>query len=165
MSPITFHDDKIVQEIVIKASAERVYAALTRPEELLKWWAAEGKFKVVSAECNLQPGGKWLMRVAACGSEEGQASTVSGEYRTVEPPHSLTYTWIRENEAYPETLVRWDLEERDGYTTVRVTHSGLITESLRTRNSGWSLITTLLKSYLENPAEREGKMGTSQGSI
>jgi uncharacterized protein YndB with AHSA1/START domain len=162
MSPITLHDDRIVQEIVIKAPAERVFAALTRPEELLKWRAAEGKFKVVNAECNLQPGGKWLMRVAGCGSEESQASTVHGEYRTVDPPHLLTYTWIRENEGYPETLVRWDLEERDGYTTVRVTHSGLITESLRTRNNGWPLITTLLKSYVEHPAEREGKMGTSQ---
>ena len=112
MSPITLHDDRIVQEIVIKAPAERIFAALTRPEELLKWWAAEGKFKVVNAECNLKSGGKWLMRVAGCGSEEGQASMVYGEYRTVDPPHLLTYTWIRENEAYPETLVRWDLEER-----------------------------------------------------
>jgi uncharacterized protein YndB with AHSA1/START domain len=162
MSPITLHDDRIVQEIVIKAPAERVFAALTRPEELLKWWAAEGKFKVVNAECNLQPGGKWLMRVAGCGSEESRASTVHGEYRTVDPPNLLTYTWIRENEAYPETLVRWDLEEKGGYTTVRVTHSGLITEDLRMRNNGWPLITTLLKSYVEHPAEREGKMGTSQ---
>ena len=149
MSPITLHDDRIVQEIVIKAPAERVFRALTRPEELLKWWAAEGKFKVVSAECNLQPGGKWLMRVAGPDPQERQASTVYGEYRTVDPPHLLTYTWIRENEPYPETLVRWDLEERDGYTTVRVTNSGLITESLRMRNNGWPLIVTLLRAYID----------------
>jgi len=149
MSPIQLYDDRIVQEVVIKAPAERVFQALTRPEELLKWWAAEGKFKVVSAECDLQPGGKWLMRVAGFGREEKEASTVHGEYRTVEPPHLLTYTWIRENEAYPETLVRWDLEEKDGYTTVRVTHSGLNTESLRKRNSGWPLIVTLLKAYID----------------
>ena len=158
MSPIAFHDDRIVQEIVIRAPAERIFAALTRPEELLKWWAAEGKFKVVNAECNLQPGGKWLMRVAGCGPEENPAATVYGEYRTVDPPHSLTYTWSREDEAYPESLVRWDLEERDGYTTVRVTHSGLITESLRSRNAGWPLITTLLKRHFENPTELEGRM-------
>ena len=158
MSPITLQDNRIVQEIVIKAPAERIFAALTRPEELLKWWAVEGKFKVVNAECNLQPGGKWLMRVAGWGPEERPAATVYGEYRTVDPPHLLTYTWIRENEAYPETLVRWDLEESDGYTTVRVTHSGLITESLRSRNAGWPLIATLLKGYFENPTELEGNM-------
>jgi uncharacterized protein YndB with AHSA1/START domain len=149
MSPITVHDDKLVQEVTIKAPAERIFAALTRPEELLKWWAAEGKFKVVQAECNLQPGGKWLMRVAGCGSEDAPTSTVYGEYRTIEPPHLLTYTWIREREDYPETLVRWDLDEKDGYTTVRVTHSGLVTESLRARNNGWPLIVMLLKAHID----------------
>jgi uncharacterized protein YndB with AHSA1/START domain len=149
MSPITVHDDKLVQEVTIKAPAERIFAALTRPEELLKWWAAEGKFKVVQAECNLQPGGKWLMRVAGCGAEDAPTSTVYGEYRTIEPPHLLTYTWIREREDYPETLVRWDLDEKDGYTTVRVTHSGLVTESLRARNNGWPLIVMLLKAHID----------------
>lgn len=148
MSPITVLDDKIVQEVTIKAPAERIFAALTKPEELLKWWVAEGKFKVTHAECDLQPGGKWLMRVA--GDCAGDACTVVyGEYRTIEPPRSLTYTWLREREDYPETLVRWDLEENNGYTTVRVTHSGFISESMRARNSGWPLVLNLLDAYIE----------------
>jgi uncharacterized protein YndB with AHSA1/START domain len=149
MSPITVHDDEIVQEVTIKAPAARIFAALTRPEELLKWWAAEGKFQLVHAECNLQPGGKWLMRLHGGRKDELSSSTVHGEYRDVEPPYLLTYTWIREKEDYPETLVRWDLKEKDGYTTVRVTHSGLVSESLRARNSGWPLIVTLLEAYID----------------
>lgn len=149
MSPITVCDDRIVQEVTIKAPAERIFAALTRPAELLKWWASEGKFQIVHAECDLQPGGKWRMRVAGRCAEESSESTVYGEYRAIEPPRLLTHTWIRENEDYPETLVRWDLEEKDGYTTVRVTHSGLVTESLRARNSGWPLIVKLLEAYME----------------
>jgi uncharacterized protein YndB with AHSA1/START domain len=47
-------DDEIVQEVTIQAPADRIFAALTRPEELLKWWAAEGKFQLVHAECDLQ---------------------------------------------------------------------------------------------------------------
>lgn len=149
MSPIAVKEDKIVQEVTINASAERIFAALTKPEELLKWWAAEGKFKLVHAECDLQPGGKWSMRVAGSCGEEAPSSTVSGEYCTIDPPRLLTYTWIREREDYPETLVRWDLDEKDGYTTVRVTHSGLITDSLRKRNSGWPLIMSLLHTYID----------------
>jgi uncharacterized protein YndB with AHSA1/START domain len=148
MSPITVRDDEIVQEVTIKAPAARIFAALTKPDELLKWWAAEGKFQVVQAECNLQPGGKWLMRVAGKSKDEPSSSTVYGEYRAIEPPHLLTYTWLREEGDYPETLVRWDLNETDGYTTVRVTHSGLVSESLRARNSGWPLIVTLLEAYI-----------------
>ena len=151
MSPIQLQDDKIVQEVVIKAPAERIFRALTKPDELLKWWRAEGRFKVLTAECDLQPGGKWRMKVAGACSDEASTSTVYGQYQTIESPHLLTYTWIRENEDFPETLVRWDLVEKDGYTTVRVTHSGLITENLRTRNNGWPLIVTLLKAYMDQP--------------
>lgn len=148
MSPIKVEDDKIVQEVVIKAPAERIFRALTKPDELLNWWCAEGKFKVVNAECDLQPGGRWRMKVTGAGAE-ASSSTVFGQYQTIEPPHLLTYTWIRENEDLPETLVRWDLEEKNGYTTVRVTHSGLITENLRKRNNGWPLIVTLLSAYID----------------
>jgi uncharacterized protein YndB with AHSA1/START domain len=115
----------------------------------LKWWAAEGKFQIVHAECDLQPGGKWRMQVAGNCAAEPTVSTVYGQYRTVDPPHTLTYTWIREHEDYPETLVRWDLDERDGNTTVRVTHSGLVSEGLHVRNSGWPVIVALLQSYVE----------------
>ena len=149
MSPISVSDDRIVQEVTIKAPAERIFAALTRPEELLKWWSAEGKFQIMQAECDLQPGGKWRVRVAGRCDGEAGVSTVYGEYRTINPPRVLTYTWIREHEDYPETLVRWDLEERDGCTTVRVTHSGLVSEGLRARNDGWTIIVTLLQSYVE----------------
>lgn len=152
MSPITVCDDRIVQEVIIKATAERIFAALTRPEELLQWWGAEGKFQIVSAECDLQPGGMWRMRVAGTCRPDASFSTVHGEYRIIDPPRLLTYTWIRENEGYPETLVRWDLEENDGYTTVRVTHSGLVSEGLRARNNGWPLILELLETYIHQHA-------------
>jgi uncharacterized protein YndB with AHSA1/START domain len=149
MNPATVCDDTIVQEVTINAPAERIFAALTNPDELLKWWAAEGKFRLVHAECDLRPGGKWVMRVAGgCGPDQS-SSTVSGVYREVESPRLLVFTWNREGEDYPETLVRWDLEEKDGWTTVRVTHSGLVTESLRTRNAGWTMIVNLLGAYFE----------------
>lgn len=149
MSPISVCDDRIVQEVTIKASAERIFAALTQPEELLKWWAAEGKFQIMQAECNLQPGGKWRIQVAGNCRGEATVSTVYGQYGTIDPPRVLTYTWIREHEDYPETLVRWDLEENGGFTTVRVTHSGLVSERLRARNDGWTIIVTLLQTYVE----------------
>ena len=89
-----------------------------------------------------------MMRLAGSGAEPA-ISTVRGEYRAIEPPGLLTYTWIREEGDYPETLVSWELKHEDGYTRVRVTHSGLVTKSLRERNSGWPLIVGLLKGYIE----------------
>jgi uncharacterized protein YndB with AHSA1/START domain len=152
MNP-TVCEDTIVQEVTINAPAERIFAALTRPEELLRWWAWEGRFRITHAECDLRPGGRWMMRVAGLCAAEGSVTTVRGEYRAIEAPKLLIFTWIREEENHPETLVRWDLEEKDGATTVRVTHSGLTSEWLRTRNGGWSMIATVLKAYAEKQDE------------
>jgi uncharacterized protein YndB with AHSA1/START domain len=139
-------DDTIVQEIEIRRSAEKIFEALTRADELLKWWRVEGRFRITQMESDLRPGGKWRMRLIG---GRGTETVVSGEYRTIERPHLLIFTWIRETEDATETLVRWDLAEKDGVTTVRVTHSGLRTESLRKRNDGWPMILGLLQAYAE----------------
>jgi uncharacterized protein YndB with AHSA1/START domain len=150
MNTATVSDDAIIQEVTIKAPAERIFKALTNPDELLRWWGAAGKFQAVHVESDLRPGGKWLMRVSgSCGTET--SSVVSGEYLTIEPPRLLIFTWLREQEDWPETVVRWDLAEIDGLTTVRVTHSGLTSESLRARNNGWSFILSLLQEYVDRP--------------
>lgn len=156
MNSAAVSNDTIVQETTIKAPASRIFAALTDPAELLQWWRAENQFQVTHVESDLRPGGKWLMRVAgACGPGQS-SSVVSGVYRTIEPPNLLIFTWNRENEDHPETLVRWDLEEHNGLTTVRVSHSGLDTEALRKRNGGWPLIVQLLHAHI---AEKENSNG------
>jgi uncharacterized protein YndB with AHSA1/START domain len=145
--------DAIIQRIAIKAPAERIFKALTDPRELLKWWAAEGKFHATHVESDLRSGGKWMMRVKGSGGTE---ITVAGEYLTIEAPRLLIYTWIREEDSV-ETHVRWDLEEREGVTHVCVTHSGLTSESLRVRNSGWPLIVGLLQTYVQDQIVAESK--------
>lgn len=145
--------DAIIKEITVNAPAERIFDALTKPEELLKWWGAQGKFQATHVESDLRPGGKWMMRVEGnCEPGTGTATVVAGEYLTIERPRLLVFTWVREEENSPETLVRWDLEEKAGVTMVRVTHSGLTSESLRARNGGWPLVLGLLQAYLQDKA-------------
>jgi len=140
--------DVIVQEITIDASASRTFDALTKPDDLLEWWEIEGQFHLIRALCDVRPGGKWTMRVASDTGEEGE-SIVHGVYRTVLRPNLLEYTWVREEQDHPETIVRWELQEEGGSTRVRVTHSGLNTPRLRERNSGWIFIVQMLKDYVE----------------
>jgi hypothetical protein len=44
-----------------------------------------------------------------------------------------------------ETLVRFELEEKDGVTTVRLTHSGL-TDSTRAQHRGWPEVLEWLRA-------------------
>jgi uncharacterized protein YndB with AHSA1/START domain len=143
---VKHREDTIVQEIQIRRPAERVFEAMTNADELVKWWRVDGKFQITQMESDLRPGGKWRMRLIG---GHGAETVVSGEFRTVERPHLLIFSWIRETEDATETVVRWELEEKDGITTVRVTHSGLATESLRKRNDGWPMILGLLQGYSE----------------
>ena len=115
--------DTIVEEITINASALRVFAALTNPDERRTWWGAAGRFETTDMESDLRPGGKWEMRGTGMG---GKPFTVSGVYRVVDPPRLLSFTWLPSwQQEATESLVQFELTEKDGVTTVRLTHSGL----------------------------------------
>ena len=138
----------IVQEITIKAPAERIFEALTSRAERLKWWwSAEGRFQITYVESDLRPGGKWMLR--GIGMDK-KPLTVTGEYRKIERPRLLVFSWLPDwKEKATETLVRWDLEERDGVTTVRLTHSGFTSESSRAGYRGWPQVLRGLQAYVE----------------
>jgi uncharacterized protein YndB with AHSA1/START domain len=145
----TTASDTIVQEITINAPAERIFEALTNPDQRMQWWGAPGRFQTTHIESDLRPGGKWMMRGIGMGEKP---FTVAGVYRKIERPRLLVFTWLPDwQENAPETLVRWDLEEKNGVTTVRLTHSGLTTESSRASHRGWPQILGWLRAYVEHP--------------
>lgn len=149
--------DAIVQEIEINASAVRIFEALTSPDERLKWWwSSAGRFEITHVESDLRPGGKFVMRGTAMGDK---TVTISGEYREIDPPHVLAFTWLPDWQAgMTETLVRWDLEEQNGVTTVRLTHSGFADANARAVFRGWPAILSSLQAYVtENPAAEAAK--------
>lgn len=146
MNPTSI-SDAIIQEITIKGSAERIFEALTNPDQRVRWWGAAGRFETTHMESDLRPSGKWMMCGVGVG---GKPFTVAGEYRQIERPRLLVFTWHPDwQEDATETLVRFDLEEKDGVTTVRLTHSGLASESARASHKGWPQILTWLQAYAE----------------
>src|SRR5215469_8120482 len=137
--------DVIVREITIAAPATRVFDALSNPDHRLQWWGREGRFKATAMESDLRPGGAWKMTF----DSNGRQSTVEGTYRRIEPPHLLEFTWRPTwDQASAETTVRFDLTEQDGRTTVRVTHSGLLTERERQSHQGWPDLLEALRAFV-----------------
>jgi uncharacterized protein YndB with AHSA1/START domain len=140
-------NDAIIKEIVIKATAERVFEALVDPRQRVEWWGAAGRFQATQMESDLQPGGAWLIRGTGA---DGRHFTVRGEYRSIERPRLLEFTWLPDwQEDATLTLVRFELEEKDGSTTVRLTHSGHKTERSRDSHRGWPQLLAGLQAYLE----------------
>jgi uncharacterized protein YndB with AHSA1/START domain len=140
--------DAIVREIVINAPAERIFEALTNPEHRVKWWGAQEKFQTTHMESDLRPGGAWLMRGSGPG---GKPFTLRGKYRSIERPRLLEFTWLDDGqEDIPLTLISFDLDEKGGSTTVRLTHWGFTTEQSRERYQGWPWILALLQAYVQD---------------
>lgn len=139
--------DTISQEITINAPASRVYAALTTPNQCVKWWGIDGRFQSTKMESDLRPGGKWIVRGTRGGGGE---FTVRGEYREITPPRLLSFTWLPDwDEDAAESLVRFELSEANGVTTVRLTHSGLAGERARMHHQGWIEILGKLRQLVE----------------
>ena len=82
--------ESIVQEIAISAPAKRIFEALTEPNQRKAWWGSEGRFQATHVESDLRVGGKWKMS----GTGFGKPFAVTGEYRVVEPPRALAFTWL-----------------------------------------------------------------------
>ena len=142
--------DTIVQEITIKAPADRIFEALTNPDQRIKWWGAEGRFQTTHMESDLRPGGRWMMRGVGLG---GKPFIVAGVYRTIERPRLLVFTWLPDwQQGATETLVSLELEEKAGVTLVRLTHSGHASEASRESHRGWPQILDWLRAYTETKA-------------
>jgi uncharacterized protein YndB with AHSA1/START domain len=106
--------DQITREVVIDAPPEQVWAIVTEPHHVERWFSDE-------AEIDLQPGG--AMRLTWHGH-----GTYSGRVEAVEPPRRFAFRWLRREGGEPgdgsSTLVEFILEPDGAGTRLRVIESG-----------------------------------------
>lgn len=132
-------DDPLVLRLERTIAAPRgvVYTALTDPEGLRRWWGPRG-FTVPSVELDLEVGGRYRI---AMQPPDGDLFHLSGEFRQVEPPFRLAYSfrWDPPHPDDRETVVTLSLEERGAETQLRLTHCGFSTgERYALHRAGWT---------------------------
>ena len=121
--------DHLVFERYLNASPERVWRALTDPEELAGWLA--------SAEIDLRVGGRVVLKF-----EDGEHSGTITELRE---PEVLAYTW---DEARTNSLVRFKLEADDGGTRLTLRHTFELEADLSGYGGGWHQHLELLAGHV-----------------
>jgi uncharacterized protein YndB with AHSA1/START domain len=114
-----------------------VYGALTDPAQLAKWWGPRG-FTAPSVEFDPRVGGSYRI---AMQPPEGDLFHLSGEFREVDPPARLAYTfrWDPPDPADRETVVTLSLREHDEGTEILLNQGEFATEErLALHEGGWT---------------------------
>ena len=109
---------EVVFERHFAAPRERVWRALTDPEELAGWLAA--------AEIDLRVGGSIVLKF-----DDGDDRGTITELRD---PELIAYTW---NEGATDSLVRFELELEDGGTRLILRHTFEGVVDLSSYGGGW----------------------------
>jgi uncharacterized protein YndB with AHSA1/START domain len=94
---------------VVPAAPPVVFAAFTDARELAKWWGPEG-FAVASLEFEPRVGERYRIEMQP---PEGDRFYLTGEFREVDPPARLAYTFAWEEPDPDDIENRVDLSFRD----------------------------------------------------
>lgn len=132
----TLGDSAVQAEIEIKAAPEKVYAAWTEPEQFVKWFGPkEGRLQIDEFDCS--PGGRFDFSMLF---SDGDKVQLAGEYRELDPPQKVVFTWLwKESATFSnETLVTVELAPSEVGTHLTLTHERFITVEARDdHRKGW----------------------------
>ena len=129
-------DLRLQQTHVLPAPREQVYAFFAESEELARWWGPDG-FSIPELDWQPRAGGSYRI---AMQPPDGDLFHLTGEFREVDPPARLgfTFVWDPATEDDQETLAELDFADRDGSTEVRFEQGPFATEERRAlHDGGW----------------------------
>ena len=135
---------------VLRTPAARLFGACTEPQELAKWWGPRG-FTTPAIELDLRVGGRYRF---AMQPPEGDLFHLTGEFREVDPPSSLVYTFVWEppDPDDRETVVTLSFRDVDGSTEVDFTQGVFATEARQAlHEQGWMESFERLQELLSAP--------------
>jgi uncharacterized protein YndB with AHSA1/START domain len=121
---------------ILPAPRPAAYRAMSDPGELAKWWGPRG-FTAPSVEFDPRVGGSYRIGMQP---PDGALFYLWGEFREVDPPARLAYTfrWDPPSPDDRQTLVTLALQDRGGRSEVLLTQREFATdERLRLHEQGW----------------------------
>ena len=119
----------------IKASPEKIFAAWTQAEQLMRWFGPVG-VTLDSAKADARPGGRYDIRFF---SPDGEENNVGGVYREVVKNEKLVFTWAWKSTPERESLVTVLIKPDGDGTLLTLTHEQFFDEAARDRHQfGWT---------------------------
>ena len=124
-------------ECTLAALPEDVFRMLTDSSELVKWWGPHG-FTTLAVELGITEGGQYRLRMTP---PDGEPFHLSGEFREIDPPWHLVFTFRWEEPAPDdrETAVDLALGSTGKGTRLVLSQGPFLTEErLALHRNGWT---------------------------
>lgn len=119
----------------IKAPPGKIYAALTEPKLMIRWWGPDAG-PTLSAEADVRPGGRFSIVFRLLNGDEHNPT---GVYQEVVPDRKLVFTWEWPGMPERDSLVTFLLEPSEGGTRLTLRHERLPNEETRrSHEDGWN---------------------------
>jgi uncharacterized protein YndB with AHSA1/START domain len=149
--------DTLVVRKIIPAPREDVFAAWLDPESI-RHWMCPGQILEAEAEIDPRVGGAFSITM----KDGTHAFEHTGEYRVIQPPSKLVFTWISKSTDLQPTLVTVEFLERGGQCELVLTHERLPgPEARKLHAGGW----TQIVDKLAGRVQRDGKRGDRRGRL
>lgn len=143
----TLADDELLITRTFDASAALLFELWTDVDHFTKWMGPEG-FDCPEATIDFRIGGKYRGMIR---SKDHGDNWFGGEYREIDPPHRLVFTWKWDEgpSAEVETLVTITFrDEADGRATMTFHQSPFINVERRDAHiGGWNSLFNKLAAY------------------
>lgn len=138
----------LTMERVFDAPPTKVFAFLTRTENLLNWWGPEGT-SIREHDLDFSRLGKWS---AVMVGPQGGAQEVGGEVLAINPPNlvELSLSFVMEGRRGPESIIRFEISGVDtGGSHLLLTQTGLDPEHIDDMmNKGWNYALSRLEQLI-----------------
>ena len=108
-------DNEILITRSFAAPARMVWAAITKPEYVKRWWAPRSRGAIVSVDIDCRVGGRWRFVMTA---NNGMEVGFSGTYLEIEAPHRMVNTEVFDPFPDAPANVTISLTESGGKTTL-----------------------------------------------
>lgn len=129
----------------IKAPPARIWAAITQPEQMMRWWGPDAG-PTLRADADVRPGGRFSIVFRTL---DGREHNPTGVYRDVVPDRKLVFTWEWPGMPERESLVTFLIQPIDGGAELTLMHEQLPEDARASHQAGWDGLLDKLSVFLK----------------
>jgi uncharacterized protein YndB with AHSA1/START domain len=131
--------NEVVHEIILPASADRVWRAWAEPRYLSQWISGHAR-----VDADVRVGGEFRLMLPG----DRDPMTVTGIYLEVDEYTRLLMTWCEDGGEESQLEIRLSDGGQPKATRLTLTHRGLSDEAAEDHRSGWQEMLAVLSEYL-----------------